>query len=176
MIGWQEGDFGYNNKLGVMIKWLTSFIRSRSGWTFVATPLKRNRHVLMESEEIVLSGDVRNSGIRLGTAYVRVLVANSYQRDHPIFDSNRDLPRNSRQALRLVDIPPNESRSFACRWQVPPGTSNSHFDIRLEVWNPHLLFGGPHPHRFYDSGWVGGFEVVERNAKQNQLSVFILYS
>lgn len=159
-----------------MINRLTSLFRSRYGWSFTASPLKRNRHALTEGEEIIFSGEVRNNGLRLGTAYVRLLVANCYHLDAPLFDSNRDLPRNARQALRLVDIPINRSRSFACGWKIPSGLSNVHLDVRLEVWNPHLLFGGPKPYRFYDTGWLGGFEVVEKSVNPNQPSLFISYS
>lgn len=72
-------------------------------------------------------------------------------------------------------LPPGEKRRVSCRWTVPPGTAGHHLDLRLEVWNPHLLFGGPKSHRFFDTGWVAGFEVLEREAA-GRLPVFISYS
>ena len=41
---------------------------------------------------------------------------------------------------------------------------------------PHFLFGGPYQHLFFDSGWVGGFEVVKTLYPVTKLKTFISYS
>jgi len=78
--------------------------------------------------------------------------------------------------LRLVDIQSNESRNFSLNWKVPEGSRNSHFDIKINLWNPHKLFGGPKPHKFYSSGWLGGFEVLDGTALDTKTKIFISYS
>ncbi|TAK86354.1 MAG: toll/interleukin-1 receptor domain-containing protein [Betaproteobacteria bacterium] len=121
-------------------------------------------------------GRVLNDGLRLGTAYVQFLIANSYQLNQPIFDSHRALSRNERHAMRLVDIKRREIRETACAFRVPAGCSFQHFDIRMQVWNPHRLFDGAHPWKFDDTDWVGGFEVVSVPSTAGSLKVFVSYS
>jgi hypothetical protein len=117
-------------------------MRSTDGWSFRAVELLVNRRVLQEGERIVLSSTVVNTGAKIGTVYVRFLVADSYRLHSPVFDSDRDLSENERRALRLVDIEVGENRRVACDWTVPPGSCFRSFDIRAEVWNPHRLFDG----------------------------------
>jgi hypothetical protein len=148
---------------------------SASGWSFSATAPSANRRAATEGETVVISSVVRNTGVRVGTVYVRLLIADSYKRRAPLFDSHQDLSPNARNAFRLVDIAPGHDQRFAFSWDVPEQLSNRHLDLRVEVWNPHFLFGGPHPVQFADSGWVGGFEVLKRSLS-SQPRVFISYS
>jgi hypothetical protein len=129
-----------------------------------------------EGDLIILSSVVINSGAKLGTAYVRFLIADSYRRDDALaFDSDNDLSENERRTLRLVDIPVGESRRVACSWRVPPGSVFEHFDICVEVWNPHRLFKGRWPFLFHTSGWLGGFEVISAPSTAS-LKAFVSYS
>jgi hypothetical protein len=107
---------------------------------------------------------------------VRFLVANSYQVARAVFDSDRDLSENERRAMRLVNMKVRESRQVACYWRVPLGATFKHFDIRVEVWNPHRLFNGPRPLLFHKIGWIGGFEVVSVPNTTSALKAFISYS
>jgi len=159
-----------------MLRRVLNLARSRYGWSFLAEELQVNRRVVNEEETVILSAVVANNGLKLGTAYVRFLVADSYKLDDPCFDSNRDFSPNERHAMRLLDIKVGEIRRAACRWSVPSGSSFKHFDIRLQIWNPHLLFGGPRPYLFYDAGWIGGLEVVSHPGTAVVPKAFISYS
>jgi hypothetical protein len=159
-----------------MIQWLRNLLRSRWGWSFCGDDVVLPNGVLYEGEPAILQSSVRNHGIRIGTVYVRFLVAESYSLENPIFDSDRDLSPNEKQALRLVDIPIGGKRSVACKFMVPKGSSGRPFDVRFQVWNPHRLFHGPKPWRFSDTGWHGGFEVVSSKTANVPITVFISYS
>ncbi len=78
--------------------------------------------------------------------------------------------------MRLVDINVGETRPVACSWKIPGGLRSKHFDVRLQVWNPHKLFDGSRPFLFFDSGWVGGFEVITALPKHIRMKAFISYS
>lgn len=132
--------------------------------------------VAREGEEVRVSSAVRNDGLTLATAYVRILIADSYDLNNPLFDSNRDLSKNQRQSLRLLDVGIGKTREFLCAWRLPENSANRHFDYRVQIWNPHLLFRGPRPYMFYDTGWLGGFEVVSHEESLSQSPVFISYS
>jgi hypothetical protein len=159
-----------------MLRRLRNIALSGWGWSFRLGHVVREPMVAVEGDEIRVSSLVANDGLRCGTAYVRVLVADSYDLRHPVFDSNRDLARNTRQSLRLPDIKTSGTRQFVCSWQLPQNTANRHFDSRVQVWNPHLLFGGPYPFKFDDTGWIDGFEVVGKTSSLMQSPVFISYS
>ena len=159
-----------------MFRRIRNLALSRWGWSFRCEDLALPLRVLYEGEEVVLQCRVRNNGLRLGTAYVRFLIADAYTLNSPVFDSDRDLPSNERQALRLVDIPPGKTRSVVCKFRIPAGLSRRPFDVRLQVWNPHRLFQGPMPWMFFDTNWKGGFEVVTTPTAHSLLTVFISYS
>lgn len=145
-------------------------------WSFETKELEQNRNVLAAGDTLLLSGEVKNNGLRNGTAYVRILTANSYQLDNIIFDSHRDLPENIRHSLRLVRIDRGHSRRFSCSFVIPAGLEHQHIEVRAQIWNPHLLFRGPDPYMFFDTGWHGGFEVVSRDHIAAIPKVFISYS
>jgi len=145
-------------------------------WSFVSDPLILNRKVLRKDETIYLKQKVKNNGFSTGTAYVRVCIAKTYELDNILFDSHRDLSQNNKQALRLTDIPRGKSKEFTVSFMIPSGWENKNFEVRLQIWNPHLLFGGPNSFCFYDSGWHGGFEIVSNENLDFLKSVFISYS
>lgn len=135
-----------------------------------------NRKVVCPGESVSLSSIILNNGLRLGTVYVRFLIANSYQLHQPIFDSDRDLRKVKRNAMRLEDLKIREKREVTCRWKVPSGSSQMHFDVKVEVWNPHFLFNGPRPACFYESDWIGGFLVTPTKKTVGSSKTFISYS
>lgn len=159
-----------------MFRRLRNLAMCRWGWSFRGEAFELPRRVLYEGEEVVLQCQVRNEGLRLGTAYVRFLIADAYTLDNPIFDSDRDLSLNEKHALRLIDIPAGGVRSVVCKFRIPVGLSHRPFDFRVQVWNPHRLFQGPQPWLFFDSRWKGGFEVVTTPAADSPLTVFVSYS
>lgn len=159
-----------------MLRRAFNIAMSRWGWSFRGEALAVPRRVLYEDEDVILQCRVRNEGFRLGTVYVRFLIADAYTLEDPIFDSDRDLSANEKQALRLVDIASGEVRSVSCKFRIPTGLSHRPFDVRFQVWNPHLLFRGPTPWLFFDSRWKGGFEVVTTPTAHAPLTVFVSYS
>lgn len=130
------------------------------GWSFSLRAYGSSRHALLPGEDVIVSGSVKNEGLRIGTAYVVVLLADAYKHESPVFDTNRDLDENAKRALRLVDIPVSGLREFAVHWSIPDSVSQRPLDARLQVLNPHSLFSGPKPHCFHDTGWRGAFEVL----------------
>src|ERR1039458_4606010 len=162
--------------LGTLMSRILNLVISRWNWSFCATQFRPHRRVLYEGESLILSASIRNDGYRLGTVYAQFLTADSYRLDLPVFDSHRDLSPNERHAVRVVDILRGEFRSIACAYKIPAGSSFRHFDIRLQIWNPHRLFDGPRPWKYFDTGWVGGFEVISAPNAHIPLTVFISYS
>jgi len=158
-----------------MLKQLVNMSRCE-GWSFRAADISASARVLHQGEAVSISCLVVNNGLRLGTVYTRFLIADSYNRNNPFFDSNRDLSVSERSALRLVDIGIGERRDVATRWIVPAAMRSGHLDIRVEIWNPHQLYKGPRPFLFYDTGWVGGFEVISKSNSTPSSTVFISYS
>jgi hypothetical protein len=148
--------------------------RATGPWEFEATKLDVDWRVAQVGDYIGLTAKVLNCGADVGSVYLRFLIASSYDLANPIFDSHKDLPPGSRQALKLVDIQPGKTVEAVCRWKLPALTAHKHFDIRVEVWNPHLLFAGPWLFQFHELGWNGGFHVVDRIPVVNK--VFISYS
>ncbi len=159
-----------------MLRRLKNLSMCRWGWSFRGEAFELPSRVLYEGEEVLLKCQVRNEGLRLGTVYVRFLIADSYALQNPIFDSDIDLSINEKHALRLIDIPNGGVRSAVCKFRIPVGLSHRPFDFRVQVWNPHRLFNGPHPWLFFDSHWKGGFEVVATPTTLLPLTVFVSYS
>ena len=157
------------------IQW-RHFVRWRTGWSFRAQSLRTDRRVVHEGERIIISCSVFNNGNRSGTVYTRFLVSDTYDRGHPIFDSDRDLVPNERRSLRVQDIGVAENRPVACSWVIPSGAASKHFDLRVDICNPHWLFRGPWPLVFHRVGWIGGFEVISKPNGTSLPAVFVSYS
>jgi hypothetical protein len=148
----------------------------RTGWSFDVVAFYADCGAAHVGDLVTLSATVRNNGTRIGTAYVRFLVADSYDAAHPIFNSDRDLSENERRALRVVDIARGGEYAITCVFRVPEGAAHRHFDLRVQVWNPHRLFRGAYPWKFADTGWRGMFEVIARPSLAAADRVFISYS
>jgi hypothetical protein len=149
---------------------------SPEGWSFRLGGYALDRRVLRAGEFLPVTGTVRNEGSEPGTAYVVVSAASSFDHGDVVFGSETHLPYNERTALRIVDIPPASERKFALSWLVPESVPPGHYDIRFEVWNPHRLFRGPHPHLFDRTPWQPAFEVLEPASAGDAPAVFISYS
>ena len=61
-----------------MLRRAFNIVMSRWGWSFRGEALAVPRRVLYEDEDVILQCRVRNEGFRLGTAYVRFLIADAY--------------------------------------------------------------------------------------------------
>lgn len=147
---------------------------SYSECDFKISKFSTNRVVFYEGETVNILASIKNKSSDIGTIYLRLIIADSYNTHNPIFDSHLNLSPNEKHSFRLVDLLPNTDRSFSFPFKIPKGLENRHFSIRLEVWNPHYLFNGPYPLKFDDSGWKGGFEVLSRS--NINCSIFLSYS
>src|SRR4051794_15040957 len=76
----------------------------------------------------------------------------------------------------MRNLAPGETGCAACNVLIPTIWTAKHFDIRVEVWNPHRLYGGPRPRLHFGSSWDGGFEVISRPNPKAALKAFISYS
>ncbi|WP_386067018.1 toll/interleukin-1 receptor domain-containing protein [Tahibacter sp. UC22_41] len=146
------------------------------GWHFTIVGFISQQAVICDGGTATLVARVSNAGHDIGTVYARFLVTNSHEREKVVFDSDRDLSDGRRMAFRLVDIAPGETREAVCKVTLPRDMVGKHFDIRLEVWNPHRLYAGRYPLLFDDSDWLGGFCVVAGPAAGSENRVFISYA
>ena len=159
-----------------MLHKIINLVFSFWGWSFRSENFTVFPEVLFEGEYITLQCTVHNECSRIGTAYVRFLVAEAYSLNSPLFDSDRDLSQIEKQRLRLWNIQPGNAMSAAQRFRIPNGYAGRPFDVRVQIWNPRRLFNAPRPWKFFDSGWKGGFEVVTRPIAHEPVKVFISYS
>lgn len=144
---------------------------SCSGWSFNLTSYTVSTRVAEAGQDILISGKIFNDGLRLGTAYVVVLIADPYDHERIVFDSDRDLVKPFKRSLRIVDIPSFRSARFALTWSIPKDIESSVYDIKVQIWNPPKLFKKNteqfHPYLFHETSWSGVFEVAE-NVEHNQ--------
>jgi hypothetical protein len=139
-------------------RWLRSRARKADRWYFVLEPhFVISRHVVLPGERLTISGAVRNVGRRLGTVYVIIKIASSYDHGKVVFDSDDDVYRNE---LRLVDIPGGSSRGFTYVWRSPADLTPGHYDISIEVWTPPKLFRERYAAMFDKIPWRGMLQVV----------------
>jgi hypothetical protein len=159
-----------------MLRRLLNLFRTGLRWSFAARSLHPDRGVVHDGQVVSLSAEIVNDGPIMGTAYLRFLVAESYDLSHPIFDSDRDGSSNERHALRALDVRPGEIREMSCSFAMPAGLLSKHFDIRLEIWNPQRLFRKSGARKFFDTGWQGAFEVIALPDASPERRVFVSYS
>ena len=155
------------------------------GWSFRLRSYSVSTRVAQPGQDILISGEILNDGLRLGTTYVVVLISDPYDHDRLVFDSDRDLAEPFKRSLRIVDIPRFKSTRFALTWNIPKEIQSSVYDIRIQLWNPPKLFKMNtekfYPYLFWDSGWSGLLEIAEQipllNANTNKgPKAFISYA
>jgi hypothetical protein len=141
--------------------------------------------VAQPGQDILITGKIINDGLRLGTAYVVVLIADPYNHNRIIFDSDRDLEEPFKRSLRIVDIPRLGESSFALTWSIPKQIESGVYDIKVQIWNPPKLFKKKtkqfHPFLFHETSWSGLFEVAEElapneNQRRAKPKAFISYA
>lgn len=144
--------------------WIWNILGS-GGWSFKTRNPAVSRRALPSGSDLVFSVEVENDGWRVGTVYVIVRVASTYDQRNIVFDSDAQEDRQ-RRALRIVDILRRETRKVACAWRTPSNLPPGHYSFRIEAWSPARLFLGhdeelrSRKHCFLDTGWLPGFEVV----------------
>jgi len=159
-----------------MLTRLRNLTLSHWGWSFRVSSLNVDKQHVVSGDEVFITAVVKNDGFRIGTCYVTYALADSYRTDSPFFESNLHLGAGERESQRLINIAVGTSRATTLRYPVPSNAQPRPIDVRIQVWNPHLLFNGPHHHKFYDTGWKGGFTVVDSHTLSRNLRVFISYS
>jgi hypothetical protein len=110
------------------------------------------------------------------TVYLIVRFVNPYNRNHIIFDSDRDFTHNKKLVLKF-EVEPNSTREFSLVLPVDELLSGQVVDIQLELWSPGRLFHDLAPLQtiglFYRE-WVSSFEV--RAVEDYITTVFISYA
>lgn len=135
-------------------------------WSFRTTACEISPPVLRPGDEALVTGAILNDGLRLGTVYLVMLIANPYDHEELILDTHRDLPDEQKRSLRIVDIPRGEQVRFSMSWSVPTGAAPGVYDVSLQLWNPAKLFRSVSPffrfhyHCFHQTPWRGVIEVV----------------
>ncbi len=162
------------------------------GWSFCIPEYELSRGVIRPGEQLSIDITILNDGLRIGTVYLILLVANPYDHKKLVYDSDRDLIRAEKQRFRLVDIPAGKKSKYAVNWKFPNNAEIGVYDIKLQLWNPSKLFQPKrhlfrfYSHRFYETQWHGAIEVVPpqgdlhyyQTTKElnTTISVFISYS
>jgi len=136
---------------------------------------------VLPGHEIFIKGSIHNASKKRGTVYLLVIIAPAYDHDHPLFDSDRDLDTNAREALRIVRLLPQEQRPFAVRFRIPESAKPGVYDLRFELWTPARLYPEhkwPYlPYCFYRTDWDGLLNVVSHaNETRARLTLFISYA
>ena len=162
--------------LGVMYARVRNLILCRWGWSFCVISFTADKQHVVSGREVYITANINNNGLRIGTCYVTCCLADSYQTHVPFFESNTHLSLGERESHRLIDIAVGKSRATTFRYAVPKDARPRPVDFRIQIWNPHHLFAGPYPFRFFDTGWKGAFTVVDSAALSSNLRVFLSYS
>ena len=167
-----------------MFRTICNIIRC-NGWSFRLRSYSVSTRVAKPGEEIIISGEIVNDGLRFGTTYVVVIIADPYDHSREVFNSDKDLPVHFKRSLRIVDIPRFKTAPFALTWSIPKKIESGVYDIKIQLWNPSKLFKKNtkkfYPYLFYDSGWSGLLEITEETSlsnteNQKRPRVFISYS
>lgn len=146
------------------------------GWSFKLVNFNLSTRVLRAGQSLTVHGNVKNDGIRTGSVYIQVLIANPYNHKEVVFDSNKHFSSNTKRSLRIVDVEKNETEAFACTWFIPENTRSSVYDIKIIVWNPPKLFEEKYTWAFDESKWHGGLEILDKSSAGFDKTIFISYT
>jgi len=148
-------------------------------YSFALKSYSKSQSILKPGEKVRISGTVQNNGLRLGTVYVLVKLADPYDHKNMIFNSDRDFDNTTKQALRLIDITAFGSKDFCCDIPIPKDIKWGVLDIKIEVWTPAKLFNPDtkdiyFPFPFDEIEWRGYLEIIEPESMFTK--VFVSYS
>jgi hypothetical protein len=147
-------------------------------YSFVVYDFTRRQTILRPGDILTIKGRIKNNGLRLGTTYLIIKLANPYDHLDLYFNTDTDFDETSRQALRFVDIPPFKTREFCCDIGLPQTLKRGVVDISLELWTPAKLFKESATQYntvlFDRTPWRGFIEIV--NPQNMITNVFISYS
>jgi len=130
-------------------------------------------------------GVVENDGMRLGSAYICVRIADPYDHSIVAFDSDKNLQYSEKQSLRIIDLPVGESYRFSVPWHIDSKVHEGANYYRVEIWNTPKLFNRRHRrlrfrnYCFDRSLWKAGIEVLHstnNKITKQRPKAFISYS
>lgn len=130
-------------------------------WRFKIIFVELSKTHVNRGEEIEIKTIVKSLSRRVfGTVYLVIKIADSYKHDLPVHDTHRDLTDIEKRSLKIVDIPKGYEKTVVYKWTIPMELPLKVYDVNVEVWNPHLLYGGPRKYKFNTSNWNKHFEVM----------------
>ena len=144
---------------------LKNLIFCRS-WSFYISSIEHSRAVARQGDTVYINGIVCNDGIRLGSAYIVVKIADPYNYSRIAFDSHRDLEFERRQALRVIDLNVGDVFRFSVPWIIDTNIVEGVYYYRAELWNiPRLFRKEPRLSRFWNycfdrTPWTPAVEII----------------
>jgi len=166
---------------------LKNLIFCRS-WSFYISSIEHSRAVARQGDTVYINGIVCNDGIRLGSAYIVVKIADPYNYSRIAFDSHRDLEFKRRQALRVIDLNVGDVFRFSVPWIIDTNILEGVYYYRAELWNiPRLFRKEPRLSRFWNycfdrTPWTPAVEIISPKSeeltdnKRKRPKAFISYS
>lgn len=146
--------------------------------SFAILNYSKNNTILKPGERLQISGTIKNNGLRNGTVYLIILLADPYNHKNIIYNTDKTFDEGKKQSLRYVDIKPSATRSFSCDIILPGNLKRGVLDISLELWTPDKLFSEAlalhAAYIFYKTKWRGMIEII--NIDKPVIKIFISYS
>lgn len=137
------------------------------GWSFDIQSIQASRAVARCGQALSFEGVVRNDGLRVGTVYPIVQLANPYRRAKTLFDSDQDLKYEAKRPMVVSDIAPGCTGSFSIPWTVDPAFPTGFLYLRCQIWSPSRLYDPKSTPPFVasrrllaQSRWKGGLEIM----------------
>lgn len=137
---------------------------------------EKSRSFIEVGEAFRCKGKIENRSHEYATFYLIVRFADPYNHDNIIFDTDRDLKKSEKHAMRY-EVSPDSKREFSLSLLVPESYEGSILDIQVELWSPGRLFKEQAPIAniglFYRE-WLGSFEILAPD--EILATVFISYA
>jgi hypothetical protein len=136
------------------------------GWSFRCSVCAAVPDTVRRGDHVRFRIAVRNNGLRIGTVYPVITLAETYDRTKVVFSSHAHSNEEQQRALRLVDIPPLGEKECSIDWRVPSDLKPMLYYLKCEVWNPPRLYADADPiasartYRFHESAWLPALEVT----------------
>src|ERR1700704_3858154 len=86
------------------------------GWSFRCAHCTVEPAIVRRGDRVRFRIVVRNNGLRLGTVYPIVTLAEPYDRAKVVFSSHEHTDETQQRALRLVDISPWSEKECSIGW------------------------------------------------------------
>jgi hypothetical protein len=153
------------------------------GWSFRCDLCVAEPSVVRPGDSVGFRIVIQNNGLRLGTVYPIVVLAEPYDRTKIVFSSDEHLDSAQQRGLRIVDIPPFQRKQCSMEWKVPSDLKPSLYYLSCEIWNAPRAFADTDriarawSYRFNTSNWTAALEVVPRHGTVGGArKVFISYA